>query len=396
MTLALPVRHPDNRRQVLLHAGFELTTEVIRRLQGMNIRDVLVQYPGLEALDQYINPEVIARRGELMQNLEVTFRNMQRDASANIPYEQYLSQVGELVEKVLSNPASLLFIDEATDCQPGLLEHATAVSYLSLLIALKIDAYIMKQRRALPPRHARALGNLGVGAMLHDVGLLKLEPHIRVRFEETGNMDDPAWRAHTRIGYELVRGQVEPTAAVIVLDHHQRFDGSGFPARRNLQGKAVPLVGERIHVFARIVAAADTYHDLRYAGAVPTPGVRVLKQMISEKMIGWFDPHVLRALLLVVPPFPPLSPVQLNDGRWAVPLEHSPAHPCEPRVQILTNFTEAGGFSPAALGDAEQIDLSETDLRIARAEGQKVLDDFFELPDFDKLEANVPTASVMV
>jgi HD-GYP domain-containing protein (c-di-GMP phosphodiesterase class II) len=386
MTLALPVRHPSNRRQILLHANFQLSSDLIQRLTDLGIRDIMVRYPGLEALDRFVNPEILSRRSEMLQNVDATFRKIQHDASVAIPYEQYIAQVGELVDKILSNPASLLFMDEAGDCAPGLLQHATAVSYLSLLIAMKIDGYIMKQRRSLPPRHARALGNLGIGAMLHDVGMLKIEPHVLERFEQTGNTDDPAWRAHTRIGYEIVRGQLEPTAAVIVLDHHQRFDGSGFPARRGVQGEPTALSGERIHIFARIVAAADTFHDLRFAAKdqPAAPAVRVLRKMITEPMSRWFDPQVLRGLLLVVPPYPPMSPVQLSDGRWAVPLEYNPLHPCRPRVQILPHFLATGTDLPNELDDAQQVDLAQSDLFVAKSEGHDVSKDNFDAPTFER------------
>ena len=384
MTLAMPVRNPNNPNRNLLSAGFTLSAEVIERLKQMLVREVMVRYPGLEALDKYVNPQVLERRGTLARRLEHTFDQIKYEAAANIPYDQYMSELGQLLDNLLGNPAAILFIEEAGAARTSILEHASAVAYMSLLIGVKLDGYLIKQRRTLPPRFARMLGNLGIGAMLHDVGLLKLEPHVLKRHQETGGMDDPAWRAHVRIGHELVRGQVEPTAAVVVLDHHQHFDGSGFPYRRSVEGKPLAPSGERIHVFARITTVADVYDEMRHRpDDVTVPAVRVIRQMLEPARIGWFDPQVLWAFLQVAPPYPPLSPVRLSDGRWAVPVEHNPSDPCRPKVQALAGSgPDAPEFDPGACYDAPVIDLTQTpELHICWSEGQDVSADNFTLPD---------------
>lgn len=388
MTLALPVRNPNNPGRQLLSAGYVLNDEVIDRLKELAVREVVVRYPGLEALDKYISPAVLERRGALARRLEHTLDQVKHRASANIPYETYLSELGGLIDGLLANTAGILFIEEAGSTRTSMLEHASSVAYMSLLIGLKLDSYLIRQRRSLPPRYARMLGNLGLGAMLHDVGLLKLEPHVIQRFEETGNTEDPAWRAHTRIGYELVRGQCEPTAAVVVLDHHQRFDGSGFPYRRGVDGRPSAPSGERIHIFARIAMVADAYDELRHpADGSTVPAVRVMAKMLSNDCLPWFDPQVMQAFVQVTPPYPPMSPVKLSDGRWAVPLEHNVAEPCRPKVQVIPALGDGTpDFDESACYDSPVIDLADhPDLQIVFAEGQDVTADNFVLPDVNGL-----------
>jgi HD-GYP domain-containing protein (c-di-GMP phosphodiesterase class II) len=205
------------------------------------------------------------------------------------------------------------------------------VTYLSLLMGLKLEGYLVRERRHVNPARAKEVTNLGLGAMLHDIGVTALEPEVRQSYEQTGDETDPAWREHTAIGYRMVRGRMDPSAATVVLNHHQRYDGSGYT------GADFPVLAEHsIHVFARIVAVADQFDRFRNPVGLPDqPTVWVLGAMTSEPLREQFDPQVLQALLTVVPPYPPGSIVRLSDGRHAVCIDHNPTEPCRPVVQII-------------------------------------------------------------
>ena len=63
-------------------------------------------------------------------------------------------------------------------------------------------------------------------------------------------------------GYDKIHGEVEPTAAVAVLNHHQHYDGSGFPDLMHTNGTRSTSHGQRIHIFPRILHVADLYDRL--------------------------------------------------------------------------------------------------------------------------------------
>ena len=84
---------------------------------------------------------------------------------------------------------------------------------------------------------------------------------------------------HTVYGYEMVRGSVPAAAAQVVLNHHQRYDGSGYPAVIDpATGEALPpLAGRQIPIFSRIAMLADVYdaattRPLLLAGQAAGPG----------------------------------------------------------------------------------------------------------------------------
>lgn len=157
---------------------------------------------------------------------------------------------------------------------------------------------------------------------------------------------------HPALGYKMVHGRVAPSAATIVLNHHQRMDGSGYAGR-----DAAVLEGSRIHVFARIVAVAAAFDELQFpATGLQRPTVQVLRDLLSPELLPHFDEQVLLALLAVVPPFTPGSVVRLSDGQWAVPIKHNPERPCMPIVQLIADPTSLATEANQA---RQVIDLSD-------------------------------------
>jgi putative nucleotidyltransferase with HDIG domain len=93
-----------------------------------------------------------------------------------------------------------------------------------------------------------------VGALLHDVGKIDIPAEI---LNKPGRLTSEEWalmRSHPEAGVELLRGIDFPEDVIpIVLSHHEKFDGSGYP--HGLAGDAIPLS-------ARILALADVYDAL--------------------------------------------------------------------------------------------------------------------------------------
>ena len=169
----------------------------------------------------------------------------------------------------------------------------------------------------------------------------------------------------------MVRDQIEPSAAAVILHHHQAFDGTGFPTRGE-EGEKSPK-GQEIHVFARIVAGADRFVRLQRTGgpngaAIPT--VRALKLIQEPAHASKIDPMVLKAIFNVVPAYAPGTIVTLSNGHECVVTQWSPENPCRPVVETLV---------PQGRDDEPEVfDLRQrSELAVVRAEGHAVADDNF-------------------
>jgi HD-GYP domain-containing protein (c-di-GMP phosphodiesterase class II) len=400
MLLALPVLHPQTPRQVLLRPGYRLEAHTVRRLRELNVRYVYVRYPRLAFLARRLSVHVAQHQACMVAAVSEAFESVQQHTAARLPYDAYCRAVADLVRALAEEPDAALFMGDLLQGGDELLRHSAAVTHLAVLMGLRLGGYVVRQRPLIAPERAAEVTNLGVGTMLHDVGVVRLDPRVRLRYEQTGDETDPAWQQHPKLGYELVRGQLDPSAAAVVLHHHQRVDGSGYA------GSQMPLLdGDRIHIFARIAAVADQFDRIRRPpNLVEQPTVWALHAMTHRGLARRFDVAALRALLAVVPAYPPGSIVRLSDGQWAAVIDHDPRHPCRPMVLPIEDpadldCAEADGTQPrradaAALDLAAEghdippqlaaaaINLAEADraLHVAEISGRNVADMNFTLP----------------
>lgn len=382
MELSLPVTHPSRPDTTLLRAGFVLDAHSIDRLKELGMRNVWIRYPGLEFVCQHISPAIVDAGQRLTAAISETFEASMTHVGAKMDYARYRAAVGHLMDKLASRSKAGLFVVDLAGSEIPMARSAGHGCFLSMLMGMKLDTYLMMSRSRLGTG-ARDVSSLGMGALLRDVGMLHLSEELQWKWRATWDESDPAWREHVRIGYELVRGHIEPSAAAAVLHHHQRFDGSGFLNRKTYSGELVPYCGEDIHIFARIIAAADLFDRMRYPPAdgpgepepIPTPTVRVLNRLLRGPESAWLDPIVVRALINVVPAFAPGSMVMLNNGQQCVVVDWKSDDPCRPIVAPMDDaMLDPNRYEPPA----EVIDLQKTpELWIEETEHQSVGDDLF-------------------
>jgi HD-GYP domain-containing protein (c-di-GMP phosphodiesterase class II) len=172
------------------------------------------------------------------------------------------------------------------------------------------------------------LSTLGLGLLLHDIGKLAVPLGI---LNKPGKLTPAEWeimKSHPRAGVDLLDGsQWSPLVKAIVLRHHERWNGSGYPDGR---------VGEEIHQMARIAAVADVYDAItserHYAPARPAcDGVRA----ITAGSGTLFDPDVAESFCRVVAPYPPGTQVDLTDGRSGIVVSVPESALDRPVVRII-------------------------------------------------------------
>ncbi|HEX3909109.1 MAG TPA: HD domain-containing phosphohydrolase [Solirubrobacteraceae bacterium] len=146
---------------------------------------------------------------------------------------------------------------------------------------------------------ARALGlkedlvwTIRRAAPLHDVGKIGIPDNILLKPSALTREEFEVMKTHTVIGGRILchsRAPVLRMATAIAFTHHERWDGTGYPAR--MKRKEIPLVG-------RIVAVADAFdamtHDRPYRRARP---IEQALEELRRCSAGQFDPEVVAAFL---------------------------------------------------------------------------------------------------
>ena len=402
MALAMPVFHPSLPGHVLLRPGFALDAPAMKRLAELRVGQIWIRYPALADVLRYIKPEITVEHAQICSLVGRTMEKLLDPRFTELDFKVFAEAVRSLLTKLSEANTSTLLITDLTGAESPLSMHSGSVCFLSLLMGLKLQDYIVEQRPKVNFRVAKNVENLGVAAMLHDVGLLRIDPAVLERWKQTGDESDPLYRRHVEIGYKLLRGKVEPTAAATVLHHHQLYDGTGWPLLRGQQTRdglevtdaATGQSGEQIHIFARILAIADMYDTLRnppdgaYLESSRIPAVRVLRTMLTLARRKKIDPIAFKGLLSVVPAYLPGTIAKLNDGQWAIVADFDPLHPCCPTVRPLRKDPAASAFQDEDLLPA--LNLAEhKGIRIAAYEGHDVLADNFDALDSTEFDVRV-------
>ena len=357
--LAAPVAKPDQPDQTLLNRGYVLQPAVIQRLKDLGITSVFVDFPGLDDLDKLLAPQLSPERQRIYSQIKKAIETAQRSSKPAISFADYSGSTRELITTLLRSGQNPVFMEQMARTSDDAVGHATAVAHLSLVLGIKLESYLITERSRLPVGHAKETVNLGVAAMLHDLGKTKLPRPLQQRHvASAGEMDEAQrreWEEHPRLGYEMIQAGVEATAASAVLHHHQRMDGTGFPAM-DVDGMKQRPAGKKIHIFARIVGAADLFDRLcTDANGHRRPNLEVL-HLLRTTQAAAIDPMVLRMLAVVAPPYLPGSTVGLSDGTRAIVTNVNPKAPYFPGVRRLSDDQK----------------LDEKTISLAPADGPKI------------------------
>jgi response regulator RpfG family c-di-GMP phosphodiesterase len=139
------------------------------------------------------------------------------------------------------------------------------------------------------------LHDLALAGLLHDVGLLMLEPTLLASPDTWDAKDYATVQSHPRIGAELLSPFAFLTSAAhLIAHHHERWDGSGYPF--GLRGSFIPLG-------ARVLAIADAYDAIQ----VPQETAPRVKQNIALRILtigagSQFDPTLVETFVSAVQP----------------------------------------------------------------------------------------------
>jgi HD-GYP domain-containing protein (c-di-GMP phosphodiesterase class II) len=175
----------------------------------------------------------------------------------------------------------------------------------------------------------RQLHELALGGLLLDIGTVRLPPGLG---EHEGDVteDEFSWLAqHVDYGLDiLVRsGDFSRNIVDMVAHHHERADGSGYPARR--EGPAIPA-------FARIAGIADTFDAMTSENAYsPAYAAYDVSRALHEMSGQLFDSEVVEQFLRTVGMFPTGSVVELNNGMIGLVIEQNRIQALRPKVMLL-------------------------------------------------------------
>jgi putative nucleotidyltransferase with HDIG domain len=169
--------------------------------------------------------------------------------------------------------------------------------------------------------------DLGVGAMLHDVGKLELPARLRHREDNFSPNEARVYEEHVEMGLVQARRMgLSAGAMAVIAQHHEHADGSGFPHKLN---------SDRMTMAARIVALVNRYDNLcnpHLLARAMTPHESL--SLLFAQGRSKYDTSILGAFIKMMGVYPPGSTVQLTDDRYALVVAVNSSRPLKPNVLV--------------------------------------------------------------
>ncbi len=200
---------------------------------------------------------------------------------------------------------------------------------------------------------------LGIGALLMDIGMLKLPLLLTSKATALSEKEIKRIQQHVDVSLQLLESVdgIDDVSLVVIQQHHERLDGSGY-----LDG----LRGQQISLYGKMAAIVDTYDSLitsrPYRDALKPADA--LKKMADEEL--GLDKELIYKFIGCIGTNPVGSLVKLDSGKLAMVMRLNKHLPMSPTVMVFYNLT-------TKLDEVFQLDLSKVEDKI---ESSVLPDDF--------------------
>lgn len=323
--LAQPIY--NEKGHILIQRDMHLTLTMIKRLINQGITYVYVKdnMTSSVEVDSAISNELRVQATDVIQK---TFDELKGNSLTKKSYilenkESKLSAVvkdivGEMKNKdeAVSLLTDILISDDYT------FQHSLNVTIYSLALGTKLK---MSEKE---------LADLGIGAMLHDIGKIFIDKDILQKADRLTDEEFKVMKSHTQLGFNFIRKMTDLPAVIAhcAYQHHERLDGSGYPRG---------IGGNEIHKYAKIIGIADVFDAITsnrvYREAMlPHIGLEIL----YAGAVNIFDRDMVEAFKSSIVAYPNGLTVELNDHRTGIVVKQN-KHICDrPIIKIINNGAE--------------------------------------------------------
>jgi putative nucleotidyltransferase with HDIG domain len=230
--------------------------------------------------------------------------------------------VGNVLSRVLEDGASmlsLLSLQQMKRFDRTLASHALDVCTLSLIVAQNLGVA------------EGDLETLGAGALLHDIGYVRLPRNLYRRNHDLTEQERTLMQQHSALGVAILQDAQENRDAIvrIVAEHHECLNGSGFPHK---------ITGDSLSVLAQLVGLVDAYDGMvsRHGGRPAMLPHDAIRQLFLIGDTGQYAKDMVRAMIGSLGVYPVGSLVLLNTAEQAVVVGVSHTQRIKPLVKVIT------------------------------------------------------------
>ena len=305
--LAEPVLTKQN--DILIPKGTELKEEYVSLIQSIGLRTVMIEdpYANYETPNFFLSQE---RFQYYKDRIKKVLENHIYNGKGTLKIVDVIAR--ELVDELYDCSKDMSFDMEERNAD--LYEHTVMVTLLSLFVAKKLR---MKKERQY---------QLAIGCILHDLGIRYITvPYENCDWESGIASDKFEFRKHTILAYTALEEEawLPSVAKKMILSHHERLDGSGFPLKQ-----------KNSEIECRIIQVCDAFDCMISGMECNRSNVRDALSCLQENAGTQFDQNVVDSIVSMIAKYPVGTTVKTNEEQNGVVISQT-ADPENPVIMIL-------------------------------------------------------------
>ncbi|UKS26032.1 HD-GYP domain-containing protein [Paenibacillus sp. HWE-109] len=333
-----------------LKYGEKLGDNVITKLGNVLFnKGKLINDRDIEILKAFLISSVFIESKNGNETEDTVEETKLKETTTTSPFQIEYQNMLKLLRSVflLANGGQPIPILDIRNALEALIQHIDAYKVLTFApknrnlqdyifhksIMVSLTSYSLARWHGLPQKD---LVQIGLAGLLHDIGTSRVDPAI---LEKKGRLTDVEMdeiKQHTLIGYQILKNisGINEGVKLTAVQHHEREDGSGYP---------LGIKGDKIHMYAKIVAIADIYNAMtneRFHKTALSPYI-VLEQLFTDSF-GKVDPTLVQVFINKSTQISNGTLVKLSDNRIGEIIFSDRAYPTRPWVNVngtIVNLT---------------------------------------------------------
>ncbi|MDF2544194.1 MAG: hypothetical protein K0S47_3912 [Herbinix sp.] len=306
----------NDSNSVLMLKGSVIKKEYVRRLKDLNINYI------------YVDDEV-AKGVDLSESLELQIKEQCQDIVKDIllrysfqtdnDLKEIKKVADDVIYDVLNKPEVLYNLSSIRDKSESTYSHSLNVCALSVILALKLKLNKAK------------IKEIAIGSLLHDIGFTYISmDYSQLTYEGCTEKQQRELKKHIIYGFSAVEKMdwLSATAKEIILSHHERLDGSGYPFH---------LKGDRIKIGSKIVAVCDDFDSRVYGNLTTKMKVHDAIDFIVGQADLKYDINVVKVFVDSVAAYPTGTIVITSENETGIVLRQNVKCPTRPVIRIIKN-----------------------------------------------------------
>jgi HD-GYP domain-containing protein (c-di-GMP phosphodiesterase class II) len=302
----------------------------------------------IEILKAFLIPSIVVE-SKVSESEEAAEEPFEETENTVLPFFQQYDKMLRLLKKVfnLAGSSQSLPILEIRTAMEGLIQTINHYNILTFTprnstikdflyhksIMVSLTSYLLAKWHGLPQKD---LMPVALGGLFHDLGNSKIDEAILNKPRKLTTQELEEVKKHTVLGYNILKTvpAINEGVKLCALQHHEREDGSGYP---------LGVKGDKIHLYAKIVAIADMFHAMtshRAHKKAASPYL-VLEELYQEAF-GKLDPALVQTFINRVTQFHNGTLVKLSDDRIGEIVFSDRSNPTRPWVNVngtIVNLT---------------------------------------------------------